>query len=98
MQLVKVSDRKYVGSSADKSIKFTLSYQDRGIYGSGKVWNLTTIYGNELKDFVAEFCVRDDGHGVYKECEQHKIWTSMADIKHAAETIAEDILRTYGLA
>lgn len=98
MQLYKISDRKYVGSSKDNSIKFTLTYQDREVYGWGKVWNLSAIYGNELKEFVAEFCVKDDGHCVYKECEQHKIWTSMAEIWQSAEEIAERILRAYGIA
>ncbi len=97
MKLVKVSDRKYVGASNDKSIRFTLSYQDRGVYGWGKAWNLSAIYGNELKEFVAEFCVKDDGHGVYKECEQHKIWTSIKEIEKCAEDIANNILEAYGL-
>ena len=99
MQLVKISDRKYVGASKDRSVRFTLSYQDRGVYGRGKTWNLSAIYGNDnpLKEFVAEFCVKDDWNGVYKECEQSKIWTNMAEIQRAAETIAENILRAYGL-
>lgn len=97
MKLTKVSDKKYVGSSKDGSIKFTLSYQDLGVYGWGKTWNLSAIYGNTEKDFVAEFCVKDDGHKVYMECEQHKIWDNMADIKQAAEKIAGDILNAYGI-
>ncbi len=97
MELVKVSDRKYVGASNDKSTRFTLSYQDRGVYGWGKVWSLHTIYGNELDEFVAEFCVKDDGHKVYMECEQQKIWTSIEEIKKCAEEIANNILVAYGI-
>lgn len=70
-----ISDRFYHYINKDTRTIYTLSYGDRGVYGNGKSWYLNVqYYGASLKNHVATFTTKTDGHHCEREDYKGRLW------------------------
>lgn len=69
-----INNRFYSYFDPFTKMLFTLSYGDRGVYGSGKAWYLSVTYDG-AKQTIATFSTKDDGHKTYKEDYLGRLWS-----------------------
>lgn len=83
--LKKISDMCY--SYIHPKATFTLQRGSVGMLGWGECWRL--VMTNTTETMLACFVTHDDGHNVFKECHEQKLWTESEAVAAADKMIAE---------